>query len=278
MPVKRDVISSLLAAIARNDEMVKMFRQENLKTGYLSRDEVPAWIQKRKDAGNYSQAIILGLPTGLSYEWRGEWHSKPPLRILRAGRMEGFCPNEYLAYAEPGNIWRRIMPVRRDGKLRNLQQLSARLAEQFGWQEAQATVFILTDQVPLVSINSVQIQWPRTLRTEIGSEAVFPVACLAQVTITVDPLTTPQEVAALYRKARASHLRRKPRSLSDKHMLLAAYLADHNQLDHKLMAEWNRQHPKWQYRRFSLFSRDARRARHVILHDLILDYSKTMAV
>ena len=278
MPVKREAISSLLAAIARNDEMVKIFRKEYLKTGYLSPAQVPAWIYRRRDQGSYSRAMILSLPAGLSYKWSGEWHAKPPLSILKAGRMEGFLPNEFLAYAEPDSVWRRIIPVRRDGILRNLQQLSASLAEQFGWQEAQATIFILTDLVPLVGINTVQIKWPRALRTEVGSNEIFPVACLARITITVDPLMTPQEVAALYRKTRATHLRRKPRSLSDKHMLLAAYLADHSPLDGKLMAEWNRQHPKWQYRRFSLFSRDARRARHVILHDLILDYSKTMAV
>jgi len=278
MPAKRDVISSLLAAIARNDEMVKAFRDEYLTTGYLSLAQGPRWIRKRKDEGSYPHAIILSLPAHLNYKWSGEWHSKPPLKILKAGRMEGYLPNEFLAYAEPDSPWPRILPVNRDGILRNLQQLSKRLAEQFGWQEAQATMFILTDLVPLVSINTVQIRWPRALRTEVDSNEVFPVACLARVTITVDPLTTPQEVAALYRKARATHLRRKPRSLSDKHMLLAAYLADHKQLDGNLMAEWNRQHPKWQYKRFSPFSRDARRARHVLLHDLILDYSKSMAV
>jgi hypothetical protein len=61
-------------------------------------------------------------------------------------------------------------------------------------------------------------------------------------------------------------------------MLLAAYLTDHPQLDPELMAEWNRQNPKWRYKRFSLFSRDARQARHALLHDLILDYSKAAVV
>jgi hypothetical protein len=99
--------------------------------------------------------------------------------------------------------------------------------------------------------------------------------------MTVDPITTPRELAAKYARFRLQVLNqgtgklgkrlKRARPLSEKHAKLATFAVRHNPLDSKKMTVWNRQFPQWEYTRYSNFSRDAKVAKERLLHQVKWD-------
>jgi len=124
-------------------------------------------------------------------------------------------------------------------------------------------MFVLTDATPLLLAETVTVP------------LISALPCIGRIKITIDPITTPRELAQRYAKLRAKLLGRKPRQLSEKHLRLAGFTAaKYGELDHNVMETWNRNFPTWRYRRFSIFSRDARRAVDRLLNQPTLDSSQ----
>jgi len=275
---RRRATSWLLAAIARRDEQLKAFRQRYLEGVLLKPDEVEDWLQKNSDQRRYRHAVVLSLQMETdSRVLAVKPNREVPVALLKGNRMENVASIEFLSYIRVSSGFVRRMPVGRDGPLRILYQLTERLAKFFSWNPADTVMFVLTDRIPPVTLHSVEFRWPPGYQMGSESEEPRPIACLGRVIITVDPMTTPREVSEMYAPMRAKLLKRKPKQLSEKQMYLAGFTAEHDTPDRGIMNAWNDKYSNWKYSRFSLFSRDRRRAREILLTEVVFDYKQTLS-
>jgi hypothetical protein len=256
VPLRLAVTSELVAAKARNNQSLQAFRGEFLKGGLLKRSEVADWIQNLVGRVIYERAIILSIPKTTNLEFGNDgWECHPPISQTEALKIEDVAPLVMLEFATPHSKWVQKMPVGRDGALRILANLAGSLASTYAWQTAQATVFVLTGDVPLLSSNKVEIRQGSFVR--FGSQGLRSLECLSRFVITVDSRTSPEEVAQLYKETRAKHFRLS-RSPGKKHMMLASFASQYERVSHDVMTHWNRDYPEWKYHRYSIFARDVR--------------------
>jgi hypothetical protein len=137
------------------------------------------------------------------------------------------------------------------------------LADSFGWNPAQATVFILAGVTPLIA--PVRVTTP-AVKIRYGTD----VGWARRIKLDVDPAATPQEVLDAFVRARDRHSLASRRRLSVKHLRLAAFAgAEHAD---KPWAErhgqWNERFPEWAYAAESNFRRDAAVAQRRVLYPL----------
>jgi hypothetical protein len=162
-------------------------------------------------------------------------------------------PKVELAYALPTGDSVRRRRVEAVGLLAELAHVSDSLANAYGWQEAQALVWVLTGIVPLnARMHSDQVvHSPRLATTD-------------RIVLTIDPATPAAEVAAFYRRARGPRL---GRTLSARQARLAAFVAERPKEPwQRRMDAWNALHPtKWRYDHTSNMIRDAALARDRLL-------------
>jgi hypothetical protein len=154
----------------------------------------------------------------------------------------------------PGpNRWAHYRPVRAGGVLDWLRTIAQRLSRSYGWKEAEAAGFVLSDVHPPVS----QVRW------EIPYSRPWEKARWA-VNLQVAYWVTPQSVARTYRGLRNELLNGdpKPRSLSDSRAVLGVFAFQHRS-GHTwkdAMALWNRRNLGVPYQDVRVFIRDAREA------------------
>jgi hypothetical protein len=216
-------IAELLAEDARQDEGVKDFRNSALGGRLLPWAEVEPWVSQ--------QASEDGEPA--------------------PGPRGGF-----LEYGVPDDRWRRLQPVAERGVLGALRALAARLASDYRWQEGQATLFVLTDMIPMVEPIRAEMDWH------------LPFEAVSRITLTVDPALAPREVADAYRNVRARFLGPRYRALSEKHVALALFTArkPDGVTWREAMQSWNAANKKWAYSRETNFARDCDQALKRLLH------------
>jgi hypothetical protein len=87
----------------------------------------------------------------------------------------------YLAYGTPNDDWAQYIPVAINGVLSELKRVTERLLKKYRWQEAQATVFVLSGIPPKIP-------------------AVFHILGNNHITLEIDPTTTPRQIAAVRQK------------------------------------------------------------------------------
>ena len=140
--------------------------------------------------------------------------------------------------------------------LDRLREISERLANFYGWDEAQATVFVLTGITPL----------HRAMRAE--ARFSDPLPARSRITLTIDPKVTPREIADYYRAIRRDLFGgRRLRRLSAKHARLAVFAAQQpdDSTPAAQRARWNQEcrawkRPKWRYQETTRFKRDCQQA------------------
>jgi len=142
----------------------------------------------------------------------------------------------------------------------------ANLSARYSWTGAQATMFILTGLYP-------EVRGIRILE-------VIPRQRDARITLMIDLRVPPREVADAYQRLRREMLSGRRRSLSDKHLRLAAFVAECPQSDswEEKMRGWNEMYPEskfhgYSYTHRSNFIRDALKARKH-LHQPEYDFQK----
>jgi hypothetical protein len=269
VPIRLAVTSDLVAAKARNNQSLQAFRREFLKEGLLKRSEIAGWIQNLGDGAVSDHAIIVSIPKTTSLEFGNDaWECHPPLSQTEDVKIEDVAPLIMLEFATPNSKWVQRIPVGRDGVLRVLANLAGSLASTYTWQPAQATVFALTGDVPLLSPNKVDVRQGSFV--SFGSQGLRCLECLSRFVITVDSRTSPGEVAQLYAGARAKHLQRS-RTPGEKHMMLASFASQYEQINQEVMSDWNRDQPQWKYYRFKNFARDVRVATSRLLFGSSID-------
>ncbi len=192
-PARQEAMARLFAMDAEQDPDVKAFRKEFLNGELLRADDLSDWISRRaREDGRFTLWLQVPLPEGTHVEVgpTGGLVPKPSLAINGAHPAFG-SRAEYLEYSDNGN-WATI-PVRMNGCLGRLRVLSESLSEQFRWQQAQATLFVLTGKKPIVDLIEVR----RHLNPRRPA--------LNRITITVDPMIAPREVMRVYAVARQAN-------------------------------------------------------------------------
>jgi hypothetical protein len=242
-------LSQLVAHHAAADPMVVAFRTKYLPDGLVPRTEVGRWIQGHVEGeGERASDVTFTIPEGITHDWIGPTVTfNPPIaKITGSISFSG----RVLAYALPGDAAVRRCFVKADGVLDQLSKLGELLADAFGWQPAQATVFIVRVSSPAFKVrHNVDLDWARRIKLDI------------------DPAATPQEVLDAFQQARNEHTPAKRRSMTPKHLRLAAFAcAQHADKPwaerHRL---WNEEFPEWSYPEQSNFRRDAAQARDRLL-------------
>jgi hypothetical protein len=243
------------------DPGVVAFRTKHLADGLVKWADVEKWIKARAELdGERTSDLTVTLPVGTTVDRGpdGILRINPPLTEIR-----GECryAARTLAYALPGDAGVRRLGVTAGGVLDRLGTLADSLADSFGWQSAQAAVFVLTGITPFIV----------TVRSTVSAFKVrngFELGWACRIKLDIDPAARPQEILDAFEHARSDHRPAPRRALSVKHLRLAAFTgAEH--VD-KPWAEryrlWNEQFPEWSFRAQSNFRRDAALAQSRLLY------------
>ena len=270
--LRREALSVLFAKEAAEDREVKDFREVVLGDKLLRWDEVPGWIKKqaRKEKRESRLTHWLTIPVSsedFDTDVKGALTFRPPLKLREIEPSVGYGLSvKTLAYVGPKDRSTLREPTSPGGNLEKLKNLSESLAKSFCWQEAQATVFVLTGITPQVS-------------TQMVARQINPSAA-NRIVLTLDPALTDKEVAAVYRKARRRLLKKDKqgkarfRLQSEKHLRLAIFDAEHEGTYLKKMNVWNKQFPKWEYEHLSNFIRDCKKAKERLLKPDYYDWEE----
>jgi hypothetical protein len=252
-------LSQLVARQVAEDPDVVTFRAAYLPDGLVARAEVEDWINKQADRdGERTSDVSFTIPPGTTVQWDGPVpRFDPPIAAVTTGVH---FSSRLLAYALPGDGGVRRRTVTANGGLDRLGRLGETLASTFGWQPAQATVFVLTGVPPMIS--AVRAKVPAVkVRYE------FELDWARRITLDVDPGASSQEVVEAFERARAEYHQTGRRRTSVKHLRLAAFAgAEHaDQPWAERFRLWNEHFPKWAYPHQSNFRRDAAAAQRRLL-------------
>lgn len=246
---RTQAISEILAGLARERTDVLSFRESQLEGRLLDFEDVESWINgERETQGPPTTFLKLALK---SHELRRDtvgFALDPPLKLTKIpDAMEPEFSAAVLSYATQDSSWTQTVAVNSDSNLGQLSRLSKSLARSYRWQEAQATVFVLTDLIPVVSPMRVSIK------------RSFGIDALSRVTIVADPTVPPGKITDAFKRARLELLGARPRSLSDKHTSLVRFCNNRpeNETWGARMESWNLAHPEWSYPEIKNFIRDA---------------------
>jgi hypothetical protein len=232
----QESVSDVLAAHAERETEhrfgVREFRADILNRRLLALDQVGDWVEQRSTSP-------VGVPRS------------PAARADVGGRTTRGV--ETLAYARRGSKWMHRVVVEPSSVLARLRSITRRLVEFYGWDEAQATVFVLTGVTPLT----------HAIRATVTTAS--PLLVRSRIKMSIDPSTTPREVADYYRHVRREAFGR-IRRLGEKHARLAAFAARLPETDStEQLREWNEQcvkwrKPKWTFSHPSRFRIEAQKA------------------
>lgn len=185
-------------SIATADQGVTSFRADVLGNELVAVGDVAQWVAARSAEEGRGQQVQLE---------DGRWVS--PLKLFHPS-LDGTVQTE--------------TGVLRGGELDRLRMLTERLVRDHRWQASQATSFVLTDAVPIVS--------PLRVTTSPGPGA-------ARIVLDIDPDTPAEAVAAAYGEARRGlhGARRRPSELS---LRLTSMWLSHDQPQYGWLARrWN---------------------------------------
>ena len=251
--IRLQILSDLTARQAATEKSVVTFRQQYLTEGLLKRQEVDEWIRRQATEDDpASRYLRVPIPDGYELVKRNGRIFTEPLLTISDTTSATQVEMELLSYASSDDQWVRRIPVNHGGTLDRLRVVSKSLARHFTWEEAQASIFVLTGISPLLS----------SLRVEIRMAFSQPIS--SRINMEIDPTLTPEEVAEQYKKLRAPLIGARYRQMSEKHLRLAEFYGGHKPEGttwDALMEKWNHsQDLGWRYIRFETFARDCKQA------------------
>jgi len=259
-----------VAEEAAQDMEVQAFRKKVLGGQYLPSHKVTNWLQEKaredepatwwvKDYPIPSDQLvhhIIAITTSEGdTQHKLELHiPQPPLALGMNVPLSECLTFRFLFYREPDSDEIREIPTAMNGTLEALRQLSERLAKEYAWTAADATLFVLTNHPP-------------EIRPLTSTSQPKQLPALSRIVLTIDPALSPQEVAEHYRQLRQEIMPARHRDLSEKHLQLAAFSGTHPRLGtwQQKMVEWNSNHPDWKYKEASNFAHDCLQARRRVL-------------
>jgi len=142
--------------------------------------------------------------------------------------------------------------------LASLAELAGHLQERWRWREHEAVLFVLSgiqpDVRPIDGTSDIRLNLDGT----IGSHDIT-----SRITIEVDPVVTPEQLAGWWRGTRRHMFDGRYRPMSAKHLGLARFAAGRREAStwEQDRLEWNRTvdetQPSWRYEDRRNFRRDA---------------------
>ena len=263
-------ISILLAQEAAKEPSVIAFRREVFGNNLLAHKDVEDWIrmQAKSDGPSAGWLQIPVVPdsegsisTRMPEELREQFGDFLRWSVAAKGVVDGHPERLHLEYSIPGDPWLHIQPIAEGGVLDRLCKLSRGLEVRYQWDLAQSTMFVLIGQRPeYQGVNSQIVITPQTPTS-------------TRVNLEIDPSLTSRDVADIYQRLRKSLLPQRPRSMTSKHLRLAAFVAERPQDETRdsTMRAWNKEYPESEYPGHEYdnrrnFSRDASQARQRLLH------------
>jgi hypothetical protein len=210
-----DALSAIYAAWADGDNDVQFFRKMELVRHDTK--EFLAYLRKQGPYPDYElirpeqvRAWIKDKHHRIADQGDGDEHVR---QLVMNRQPNQASPTVYLSYVDGGREWTLTVDAR--GPLGKLAKAAEKLVGWYRWAPSEATVFVLTGQVPevFVYIGSAQIRYG------IDSSAT------TRVTMTLDPFLAPEQVAGIYSRLRAMlHEGQPPRSQSVKYYRLAEHV------------------------------------------------------
>jgi hypothetical protein len=244
------LFSLLVAKEADNRDDVKAYRQTVLDGQLLSPEQVEPWIMERepKNGPGGGMRIAIEAPDTIEYDARHPFRLKVPLTVRETLGSEW----PQLDFVTPDSRYVKSMTTpAATGPLARLRMMSEELARTYDWFPAQATVFVLTGQAPLLP----SFRWSITNHHWPGPR---------RIALDIDLILSPRDVARRYAEVRRRLRppRSRSRELSARHLALAAFIAVRRDGEPwgKRLRAWNTEQPKWRYGHESNFRRDALRA------------------
>lgn len=243
-------ISAWVARAADQDPKVRAFRRRHLPRALLSQDEIGNWIaeqERRARPAKWPVSIELKPDVDASYRASAEVH------LARVPYVE-FTWIERTSENWVGGRW----PVPPGSVLASLAELASDLHRRWRWREHEAVAWVLSGVEPYL----IAIEGHSTIRRNfnhiLGSYDV-----LSRITIDVDPVVTPEQLAGWWRGIRHRILSGRYRPMSEKHLALARFGASRPESTawEEDRLAWNREvgteHPNWRYEDRRNYRRDA---------------------
>ncbi len=240
----------ILAAIARRQRNVAIFRQDVLAGELLTADQALAWVTDQVEiqgsATTYVRAPLreAGTPSGAP--------AGRPILLKDWDRISQIPPGytvreevDYLGFPKIGQV-----AVSFDGPLGHLKVVAKDLERWLGWSESTGAWFVLTDETPPhLPVVKSRLEW-----------GLVPAA--SRIVLEVSPTLKPQQVAKLYSEMRSLYDLPPTRAITEKHAELAVFANEVNDGRSwgNAMGKWNREHSAHQYMQVRLFTRDCRQA------------------
>ena len=260
--IRLQILSDLMAEDAASDPAVISFKKRHLSNELIKQDEVGTWLSNNLvDDGEPTTYLKVPLPNRHKLTWYGpDAYVEPPLTLSVTTPATGWSM-EFVHYQLPGDEGERSLPVRRGGVLDTLRMLSESLSGRYAWQKAQATVFVLTGNPPLLS----------SLRGGANLRPSQPIS--SRITMEIDPTLIPEEVVKGYKKLRDRWIKGRYRSMSEKHLRLAEFYRGGKDVSWSTrMTQWNEKQKAWRYREPQNFARDCKSAWKRLMGDDLLQY------
>ena len=257
------LLSGLAAEEAARQPAVICFRKEVLKDRFLAPEQVESWVvhQSKLDGPATQWLGDLPVPSKHQFEFDSQSGTLVIRPELRLSRLVCSTSLRLLNYAALPDIWVRRIPTAEGGVLERLRHLSEDLVRSYDWDEAAATLFVLTARVPFIQPLVLKFTW---------SAGNFK---RRVIELSVDPAVSPAELAKQYGALRNKLISgRRVRPLSEKHLRLASFFVEKpDESWASRLHRWNKAFPKWKYVHSSNFRRDALKARERIISHVVLE-------
>jgi hypothetical protein len=242
-------ISAWVARAAADDFKVKAFRRRHLGRHLLAEDGIGEWVAEQDRLARPNDwPVSLPLQADADASYRAAADAQ-----LGGVRYVQFTWMERTGSHWVGGRW----PVPRRSTLASLAELAADLHRKWRWREHEAVAWVLSGVEPYIVAIEGRSNIRPNMHHVLGSYDV-----MSRITIEVDPVVTPEQLAGWYRSIRHRSLDRRYRPMSDKHLQLARFAASRPEAstwDRDRLA-WNRavsaEHPDWRYEHRRNFHRD----------------------
>ena len=255
------LLSELAADEAERQPEVVGFRKEVLKGRLLATEQVESWVYQHAQLDGPATHWLGEVPVPLKHQF--EFDSKSGALVirpeLRISRLEGSATLQFLDYAALPDLWVRRVPTAAGGVLERLKKISEDLVRSYDWEQAAATLFVLTGRLPLIQPIVLKFTWSaRTFKRRV-------------IELSVDPAISPAELGKRYGVLRSKLISgRRVRPLSSKHLQLASFLVDKSDESWaSRLHRWNKAFPKWKYAHASNFRRDTLKARDRVVGHVV---------
>ncbi len=246
------ILAKILALHVASSDLVQNFRKTYLPDGLLKPGQVEMWIKRQAEADgppSYWVEFPVSDISTIPNKWpAGTRRSRKSLEYLdvRQLKSQSIHHTIYLLLEQCDLNIRssesQFIFVAAGGVLDHLRQISELLALRYGWTRAQATNFVLTGEVPVLSPCTI------TIHTHIPQN--IPQNILTRITLTIDPEMHPEQVKHIYSKIRKEFRcgRQRYRPLTERTINLVEFVLDHPDLSwQERLTAWNQAHPTERY-------------------------------